>query len=334
MRTFSPVAVESSDVLPIEFRDGERVNFIGGTLIEREQRYGYWEHALTAAHPDKQITFRNLGWSGDTVWAESRGIFDPPAKGYERLVAQVRELDPTLLVFNYGGNEAWESFASGEPVDAAIGRFLAQYAKLIDDVTPKPPADGTAAATTTLAPRVVLLTPLPLEKGVGPNADPGAFNAHLAHYTAAIQKFADDRGYPCLDLSAVHQWYQQEVANQRGLVRPLTQDGQQLSEYGYWRTANWLRDQLCGDVAAQTLRLPPLEAAPMSESSPEQTRSRELLAAIRTKNELYFHRWRPQNVTYLFLFRKHEQGQNAAEIPKFDPLVAEQERIIHQLIQP
>ena len=55
---------------------------------------------------------------------------------------------------------------------------------------------------------------------------------------------------------------------------------------------------------------------------------------INEKNELYFHRWRPQNVTYLFLFRKHEQGQNAAEIPKFDPIVERKEQEIARLRQP
>ena len=40
------------------------------------------------------------------------------------------------------------------------------------------------------------------------------------------------------------------------------------------------------------------------------------------KNQLFFHRWRPQNETYLFGFRKHEQGKNAAEVAAFDPLVA------------
>jgi hypothetical protein len=33
---------------------------------------------------------------------------------------------------------------------------------------------------------------------------------------------------------------------------------------------------------------------------------------------LFFHRWRPANWTYLFGFRKHEQGRNAVEIPRFD----------------
>lgn len=56
-----------------------------------------------------------------------------------------------------------------------------------------------------------------------------------------------------------------------------------------------------------------------------------LLAGIRKKNELFFHRWRPANWTYLFGFRKHEQGQNAVEIPKFEPLIAEWESRIAQL---
>jgi lysophospholipase L1-like esterase len=46
------------------------------------------------------------------------------------------------------------------------------------------------------------------------------------------------------------------------------------------------------------------------------------------KNELYFHRYRPQNDTYLHGFRKHEQGQNAREVPQFDQMVEELDRKI------
>jgi len=49
---------------------------------------------------------------------------------------------------------------------------------------------------------------------------------------------------------------------------------------------------------------------------------------------LYFYRWRPQNVTYLFLFRKHEQGRNAKEVLQFDQLVAAKEKEIAKLRQP
>lgn len=51
----------------------------------------------------------------------------------------------------------------------------------------------------------------------------------------------------------------------------------------------------------------------------------KLRQTIIRKNEMFFHRYRPQNETYLFLFRKHEQGNNAVEIPKFDPIVEQLE---------
>jgi hypothetical protein len=68
--------------------------------------------------------------------------------------------------------------------------------------------------------------------------------------------------------------------------------------------------------------------------TPESRQVDELRHAIIEKNRLYFHRWRPQNETYLFGFRKHEQGQNAAEVPKFDPLIEELETKIAKLRVP
>lgn len=61
---------------------------------------------------------------------------------------------------------------------------------------------------------------------------------------------------------------------------------------------------------------------------PDFEQAESLRQTILAKNQLYFHRWRPQNETYLFGFRKHEQGNNAIEIPQFDPLVAAKEAII------
>src|SRR5439155_18042355 len=56
-----------------------------------------------------------------------------------------------------------------------------------------------------------------------------------------------------------------------------------------------------------------------------------LRQAIVAKNELFFYRWRPQNETYLFGFRKHEQGNNAKEVAEFDPLVAKAEEEIERI---
>ena len=60
----------------------------------------------------------------------------------------------------------------------------------------------------------------------------------------------------------------------------------------------------------------------------------ELHDAIITKNMMFFHRHRPQNETYLFLFRKHEQGNNAAEVPKFDAIVDDYDRRVYELSRP
>jgi hypothetical protein len=71
----------------------------------------------------------------------------------------------------------------------------------------------------------------------------------------------------------------------------------------------------------------PLVAGP----SPPVPNADALRTKIVEKNRLFFHRWRPQNETYLFGFRKHEQGKNATEVAAFDPLVAKAEKEIAEL---
>ena len=68
--------------------------------------------------------------------------------------------------------------------------------------------------------------------------------------------------------------------------------------------------------------------------SPAHDQADKLREAILKKNELFFHHYRPANETYLFLFRKHEQGNNAVEIPQFIPLIEEVESKIAELRKP
>ncbi len=70
------------------------------------------------------------------------------------------------------------------------------------------------------------------------------------------------------------------------------------------------------------------------DRGPDLAQAENLRGTIVDKNQLYFYRWRPQNETYLFGFRKHEQGNNAVEIPQFDPLIAEREAEIRALCAP
>jgi lysophospholipase L1-like esterase len=268
-----------------ELRDGDRVVLLGSTLVEREQRYGHWEAALTARFPDRGIIFRNLGWSGDTVFAESRGVFDPPEKGFQRLVEGVKGLRPTVLMVAYGTNESFD----GEP---GLPRFVRGLEHLLDALAP------TRA-------RVVLLSPPPMENLGPPLPDPADQNRNLERYADAIRKVAEKRKHTFVDLF--------RLFRDAGKGRPLTDNGMHLTEDGYRRTAPLLLKGLG------------LGAGPGAEPGDR------LRAVIVEKNRLYFHRWRPQNETYLFGFRKHEQGQNAREVPLFDPLVAAKEKEIARL---
>ena len=67
---------------------------------------------------------------------------------------------------------------------------------------------------------------------------------------------------------------------------------------------------------------------------PETDQSERLRGKSWPRTSCYFHRWRPQNETYLFGFRKHEQGNNAVEIPQFDPMVASKDDRIRKLSEP
>ena len=64
------------------------------------------------------------------------------------------------------------------------------------------------------------------------------------------------------------------------------------------------------------------------DAGPDVDQAKKIRRLIREKNELYFHRTRPQNQAYLWGFRKHEQGNNFKEVPMFDPLIRQKEEEI------
>lgn len=282
-----------------ELRDGDRVVFLGNTLIERAQKYGHWEAMLTSRYPDRNITFRNLGWDGDTVWAESRGIFDPPAKGYQRMQEHVVRLKPTVIILGYGNNEAY----SGEK---GIPEFTKQYDTLLADLK-KSSSDNV---------RFAILSTTPHEKFPSPLPNPKKVNHNLKLYRDTLKQFASKRGIPFADL------YSPMVALRKQSKKPLTYNGVHMANAGYKATASILEGELFGSAGNKP------------NHGPEHAQSQKLREAIIDKNLLYFYSWRPQNITYLFLFRKHEQGQNAKEVEEFRRLVKEKEKEITRLKKP
>ncbi|HWE00880.1 MAG TPA: SGNH/GDSL hydrolase family protein [Tepidisphaeraceae bacterium] len=70
------------------------------------------------------------------------------------------------------------------------------------------------------------------------------------------------------------------------------------------------------------------------KAGPAGRQAEELRAALIAKDFDYFNYQRPDNDSYIFAFRKREQGRNAVEIPQFLPLVEEKEKQIASLRVP
>jgi hypothetical protein len=174
---------------------------------------------------------------------------------------------------------------------AGLPQFQQGLRRLLDDVA----GSGT---------RLVILAPIAHENLGSPLPDPSRHNHDLALYRAVLHEAARQRGAWYIDPSAK-------------LAAGLTEDGIHLSGAGYERLASIVAEVLGG--------------GPITLSDADRARFQALRAAVVAKNRLYFYRWRPQNETYLFGFRKHEQGNNAREIPLFDPLVAAKEEEIARL---
>lgn len=369
---------------PLGEREADQVVFLGNTLIEREQRHGYWEAALTARYPTRKITFRNLGWSGDTVFGDARAGFGSTADGFRHLRDHVLVVKPSVLIIGYGINE---SFAG----PAGLPKFVKGLETLLDAVGPAKAKD------------VILLSPLRQEDLGRPLPDPSAQNKNLRLYADAIRDVAKKRELAFVDLYDLL-----PDGNSLTPPAPLTNNGIHLTVWGYWRSAFVVEkglglnprpwhvevgkeikaagtnvEKLPGEslkwkTVDEVLPLPapPAEGAPKAAviveervlvvkdlkpgkylltidgkeialasekdwqagvrltRGPEFDQAEKLRQAIVVKNELYFHRWRPQNETYLFGFRKHEQGKNAREIPQFDPLVEAKEAEIRKLATP
>jgi len=275
----------------LEFQDNDRVVFLGNTVIERAQEYGHLETALTIASDKANLQFRNLGWSGDTVYGDARSYFGPPQEGFDRLTGNFTEFKPNVVMICYGAVASFEG-------PAGLANFIQGYERLLKMIT------------TTAGPReIVLISPPPAESLPAPMPDMTEHNKNLAIYRDAIRDLAAKNQLQFADLfSAIGQG-----------ATGLTNNGIHYTDQG---------NQILARLLVQEMSLPTPSLLTL-ESKPAQN----LREAIIAKNKLFFFQWRPANETYLRLFRKHEQGQNAKELVEFDPLIKEAEAQIEALRQ-
>jgi hypothetical protein len=200
-------------------------------------------------------------------------------------------LKPTVVVTCYGADMPFEGLIK-------LPDFITGYRKLLELVRSKSPNV-----------RVIIVAPPPFENLGPPLPDLTDENTKLGEIRDALKEFAAKQAAKFVDTFELMGGPVKERPKQ-----PLTDNGLHYSEAGYrsWATC-----------IAEALGLTKVDV-----STPEATALRQ---AVVKKDFLFFNRWRPANETYLFGFRKHEQGQNAKEMEQFDPIVGEQEKKMAEL---
>ena len=168
--------------------DGDRVVFLGDSITEQRLYTTYIEAYTLTRHPDWKLSFRNVGWGGDTAWlrqrthadegklfaakdeAQQKMVTDAVDRGLER---DVLPLNPTVVTVKFGMND--HSYQAFRPdIFAAYTRSQTEIAKVLE---------GKGA-------RVAFLTPQPIEDK-RPDPDKDVRNQSLRKFSDGLKEVAE-----------------------------------------------------------------------------------------------------------------------------------------------
>jgi len=199
-------------------KDQERILFLGSGFIENDQWHAYLETRLQRRFPARNLIFRYMGWSGDTVRAGARTAGFQVPQGLARLEKETLAQKPTLIFLAYGMNESFDG-------PKGLADFLKDYDKLLTALAP-------------LQARTVLVSPTYHEDLGRPFPEPGEHNQHLREYTQALQELAKKRKLHFIDL-----FHPLESAKKANPKIELTTNGILLTKAGYVAAARAAEDQ-------------------------------------------------------------------------------------------
>lgn len=204
----------------------DHIAFIGYSLPDRLQHDGWLESYLHAAHPDKDLVIRNMGFTGDQVSYRPRNQNFMTADDY---LAHTK----TDVIFAFFGYN--ESFAQDPEA------FKEQLNTFIDETRAKQ-YNGESA------PRIVLISPIAYENLGTPNLPDGEeLNKWLSTYTDAMASVARRKKVPFVDL-----YYPSEELYE-ATDAPLTINGVHLNSTGTQAISKLIADELLGDIDTKNL---------------------------------------------------------------------------------
>lgn len=213
-----------------ELKNEDRVVFLGNSLFENENYHNYLEYALTTRWPERSITFRNIGWTGDNVFGEARSYITNPPTPYELLIKQLTDAKPTVVFIAYGGIESQKG-------KEGLAEFNKGMAKLLEKVAE-------------LKAQAILLSPIPVF--LQDQERNAAQNANLQLYTKEIASIAKANKLPYVDLYT-------PLQNVK-TTAPITDNGIHLNQLGYYHLANILEKGLGLPARRQDIRLSSIAA--------------------------------------------------------------------------
>ncbi|MEO5803589.1 MAG: PVC-type heme-binding CxxCH protein [Verrucomicrobiota bacterium] len=246
-----------------EIREGDRMAFIGGVFIEREQYEGHIETMLAQHFLDRNFTFRNLGWSGDTVETFVNPTHEARPKYVPTLLDYVEKIKPTVILISYGMMESFRG-------EAGLADFTKNYNALLDKLA----AASRQSASDLSSPRFILISPFHHETLDGNLPEVETHNKNLQLYVNAIEKIARERNCAFVNLFD---------SPRTNVKQPLTSNGVHLNSRGYQKVA---------DTIEKALGLVPVKMKREAEES--------LRAAIKNKNKQWWYHYRPMNSEYVY----------------------------------
>ncbi|MEM7232036.1 MAG: SGNH/GDSL hydrolase family protein, partial [Planctomycetota bacterium] len=157
-----------------ELKKSDHIAYIGNTLPDRMQHHGWLETYIQSLFPEHDLTFRNLGFSGDEVKTRTRSDNFGSADEWLTKV----KADVIFAFFGYS-----ESLRGAE----GLAGFRSDLAEMIDGLLAQK-YNGESA------PRLVVFSPLAHEDLESPHLPDGSDNnARLAVYTQAMKEVCAEK---------------------------------------------------------------------------------------------------------------------------------------------
>jgi lysophospholipase L1-like esterase len=167
-------AVTTAPAADFFYRDGDKpVVFLGDSITDGAPYPKMIEAYILTRFPKWDVTFRNIGWSGDTAGLRTRGGFD---NGMKR---DVMPLKPMAMTIDFGMNDA----RGGE---GAYAGYVENSTKLVKQLK--------AAGV-----RVALCTPSPEERYEEGQPAGSAYNKMLWKYSQGLKEVAEKEGVVFVD---------------------------------------------------------------------------------------------------------------------------------------